>query len=102
MFKAPTLGLDCSFCCWVAWPRLTEKECIFIHRYEMGCGRADINDIKITMIAIMLILLLLILIIIIIIIIILLIITIILKRLQLGGNLARAPRAPESGPAQRQ
>ena len=21
--KAPNLGLDCSFCCWVAWPRLT-------------------------------------------------------------------------------
>ena len=22
-FRAPTQGLDCSFCCWVAWPRRT-------------------------------------------------------------------------------
>ena len=25
--KAPNQGLDCGFCCWVAWPRLAEKEC---------------------------------------------------------------------------
>ena len=25
--RALNLGLDCSFCCWVAGPRLTQKEC---------------------------------------------------------------------------
>ena len=27
--KTPNQGLDCSYCCWVAWPRLTQKECFF-------------------------------------------------------------------------
>ena len=26
-FKTPNQGLDCSFCCWIAWPRLAQKEC---------------------------------------------------------------------------
>ena len=33
--KAPNLGLDCSFCCWVARPRLKWKEC-FVHRHRRG------------------------------------------------------------------
>ena len=27
--RVPNLGLDCSFCHWVARPRLTQKECFF-------------------------------------------------------------------------
>ena len=27
--KAPHLGLDCSFCCWVAGPRLTQRGSFF-------------------------------------------------------------------------
>ena len=34
--RTPNLGLDCSLCCWVAWPRLKLKECFMFprHRYR--------------------------------------------------------------------
>ena len=38
--KAPNLVLDCSFCCWVAWPRFTEKECFSQTPVSRG-GRAS-------------------------------------------------------------
>ena len=35
--KKTNQGLESGFCCWVAWPRLVQKECVFHrHRYQLA------------------------------------------------------------------